>query len=283
MNENTLGFYDALSKGGVGDHRGRGADRRLPAGLPLAPSLPHGRRQVHPRHEAARRPHPQQRLPDLHADGARRSLAEPAVPQPSGHVRRPAHRRLGRATSTGSSDFHRDMIRPLDDPRDRGHHPQVHRRRRARAEGRLRRRRPQHGQHPHHHELPVALVEPARRRVRGHARRSGPSWLVDIVSGIKKRCGDDFPIVVCVNGFESGYLLGEPDDKVFNHDLALETMGMARRRRRRRPHDPQQLAGPARARLPARLPVLPRSPGAGGQDAARSTTPRTWARAPSGS
>ncbi len=85
MNDNTLGFYDALSKGGVGII----ASRRLPLTtlrVPLAPSLPHGRRQVHPGDEAARRSHPQQRLPDLHADGARRAMAEPAVPQPSRHV-----------------------------------------------------------------------------------------------------------------------------------------------------------------------------------------------------
>jgi len=49
---------------------------------------------------------------------------------------------------------------------------------------------------------------------------------IDIVTGIKKRCGDDFPVVVCVNGFECGYFLGEPDDKVFTHDLALKTMDM---------------------------------------------------------
>ena len=49
MNENTLGFYDALVQGRRRHHRRRGADRGLPAGLPLAPSLPHGRGQVHPR------------------------------------------------------------------------------------------------------------------------------------------------------------------------------------------------------------------------------------------
>jgi 2,4-dienoyl-CoA reductase (NADPH2) len=51
--------------------------------------------------------------------------------------------------------------------------------------------------------------------------------VLDVITGIKKRCGDDFPIVVCMNGFESGYLLGEPDDKVFNHELAMRSMAMA--------------------------------------------------------
>ncbi len=32
--------------------------------------------------------------------------------------------------------------------------------------------------------------------------------------------------MVCVNGFESGYLLGEPDNKVFNHELALDDHGL---------------------------------------------------------
>ena len=112
------------------------------------------------------------------------------------------------------------------------------------------------------------VVEPARRRVRGHARRSGPSWLLDIVSGIKKRCGDDFPIVVCVNGFETGYLLGEPDDKVFNHDLALKTMGWLVDAGADALMIRSSWLGLHVPGLPARLPVLPRGPGAGGQDAA---------------
>jgi 2,4-dienoyl-CoA reductase (NADPH2) len=51
-------------------------------------------------------------------------------------------------------------------------------------------------------------------------------FVLDVITGIKKRCGDDFPVVVCMNGFESGYLLGDADDKVFNHKLALEAMAM---------------------------------------------------------
>ena len=60
----------------------------------------------------------------------------------------------------------------------------------------------------------------------GGTQKKRAKLAIDIVSGIKKRCGGDFPIVVCVNGFECGYVLNEPDSKVFNHDLALETMDM---------------------------------------------------------
>jgi 2,4-dienoyl-CoA reductase (NADPH2) len=51
--------------------------------------------------------------------------------------------------------------------------------------------------------------------------------LVDIVTGIKGRCGADFPIVVCLNGIESGYCIGVDDRTCLTHDLALQTMRMA--------------------------------------------------------
>ena len=191
MNDNTLGLLRSAGQGRSGDHRGRGADHRLSPGMPLAPSLPDGRGQIHPRDEAAGGPHPQPWLPDLHADGARRSLAEPAVPQPSGHVRRAAHRRLGREHPP-SQRLPSGHDPAPHHPRDRGHHPQVHRRGRAGAEGRLRRRGPQHGQHPHHHELHVSVVEQARRRVRRHPEETGQAGSTSS-AGIKQRCGDDFP------------------------------------------------------------------------------------------
>ena len=157
-----------------GHHRRRSAHCGLPPGLPLAPSLSPGRRQVHPRDETARRPHPQQWVPDLPADGARRPLAEPAVPQPPGHVRRPAHRRFP------AEDRQDERLPPRPDPaardpRDRGDHQEVHRRGGAGPEGRLRRGGPQHGQHPHHDELHVAVVEPARPTSTGARRRNGPN------------------------------------------------------------------------------------------------------------
>jgi 2,4-dienoyl-CoA reductase (NADPH2) len=38
-------------------------------------------------------------------------------------------------------------------------------------------------------------------------------FLLNIVRGIKQRAGRDFPIMVCINGFESGQVFGIPDDQ----------------------------------------------------------------------
>ena len=49
--------------------------------------------------------------------------------------------------------------------------------------------------------------------------------LLDILTGIKERCGADFPIVVCLNGFEDGYAIGA--DHTFTHNQAVMTMLLA--------------------------------------------------------
>jgi 2,4-dienoyl-CoA reductase (NADPH2) len=51
--------------------------------------------------------------------------------------------------------------------------------------------------------------------------------LVDILTGIKERCGADFPIVICLNGFESGYPIGCDDANCLTHEAALQNMRMA--------------------------------------------------------
>lgn len=49
--------------------------------------------------------------------------------------------------------------------------------------------------------------------------------LTDIITGIKERCGPGFPIVVCLNGFESGHAIGA--EQTFTHGQAVMTMLMA--------------------------------------------------------
>ena len=51
--------------------------------------------------------------------------------------------------------------------------------------------------------------------------------LLDILAGIKERCGGDFAVVVCLNGLESGYCIGVDDRTCLTHELARETMLMA--------------------------------------------------------
>lgn len=49
-------------------------------------------------------------------------------------------------------------------------------------------------------------------------------FLVEIVEGIKKRCGKDFPIVVCLNGFEVGQFIGVDDKTTLTHELATDNI-----------------------------------------------------------
>ncbi len=44
--------------------------------------------------------------------------------------------------------------------------------------------------------------------------------MVEIIAGIKERCGKDFPIVVCLNGFEVGWTIGVESKACLTHELA---------------------------------------------------------------
>ena len=122
------------------------------------------------------------------------------------------------------SDFHRDMIRPLTIPEiediTRKYIDAAERAQKAGFDGVDLNMGSTH--------ITMNFLSPCWNRrddeYGGTPGEAGQAGCIDIVSGIKKRCGDDFPIVVCVNGFETGYLLGDPDSKVFNHELALQTM-----------------------------------------------------------
>lgn len=45
-------------------------------------------------------------------------------------------------------------------------------------------------------------------------------FMVEVIKGIKARCGADFPIVLCLNGFEVGQAIGAPDETCLTHKLA---------------------------------------------------------------
>ena len=265
MNENSLGFYDALARGGVGiisveaptvdypwgcrwSYRYRMDDDKYIPGMKQLVDLIHGHgcpTFMQMEHDG---PWQNPLFPNHPAtfDGPPVGASAVNIPRPS--------------------DFHRDMIRPLTIPEIedivRKYIDAAERAQKAGFDGVDLNMGSTH--------IGMNFLSPFWNRrddEYGGDSKKRAKLVLDVIGGIKKRCGDDFPIVVCLNGFESGYLLGEPDDKVFNHELALESMAMASRRRRRRAHDPQQLAGSARSRFPARLPVLPRGAGPLGQDA----------------
>jgi 2,4-dienoyl-CoA reductase (NADPH2) len=56
----------------------------------------------------------------------------------------------------------------------------------------------------------------------GGTQKKRARFLIEIITGIKERCGTDFPIVVCLNGFETGYPIGVDDDKCLGHEQGLE-------------------------------------------------------------
>ena len=51
--------------------------------------------------------------------------------------------------------------------------------------------------------------------------------MTDILKGIKKACGTDFPITVCLNGFEVGRAIGVNDQECLTHELATGNVLMA--------------------------------------------------------
>jgi 2,4-dienoyl-CoA reductase (NADPH2) len=51
--------------------------------------------------------------------------------------------------------------------------------------------------------------------------------MIDIIKGIKKACGKDFPIVICLNGFEVGRAIGVDDKECLTHGMATQNVLMA--------------------------------------------------------
>ena len=224
MNENTLGFYEALAKGGVGiisveaptvdypqgcrwHHRYRLDDDKYLPGMKELVDLIHS--------------HGCPTFLQMEHDGPWQNPLFPNHP--------PTYEGPPIGASAVNiplpSDFHRDMIRPLAVPEiqdiTRKYIDAAERAQKAGFDGVDLNMGSTH--------ITQNFLSPFWNRrddEYGGTKKNRAKLALDIVSGIKQRCGDDFPIVVCVNGFETGYLLGEPDSKVFNHDLALESMGM---------------------------------------------------------
>jgi 2,4-dienoyl-CoA reductase (NADPH2) len=48
--------------------------------------------------------------------------------------------------------------------------------------------------------------------------------MLDIIRGIKERCGRDFPVVVCLNGFEAGYTINVDNKACLTHELATKNI-----------------------------------------------------------
>jgi 2,4-dienoyl-CoA reductase (NADPH2) len=225
MNDNTLGFYEALAKGGVGiiaveaptvdyprgcrwHHRYRMDDDKYIPGMTQLVDLIHS--------------HGCPTFMQMEHDGPWQNPLFPNHPPtyegpPIGasavNIPRP-------------SDFHRDMIRPLEIPEIEDivqkYINAAERAQKAGFDGVDLNMGSTH--------LGMNFLSPwwnRRDDEYGGTPRKRAKFALDVITGIKKRCGDDFPVVVCTNGFESGYLLGEPDSRVFNHQLAMEAMAMA--------------------------------------------------------
>ncbi len=224
MNDNTLGFYEALAKGGVGiiaveaptldypqgcrwHHRYRMDEDRFIPGMTQLVDLIHS--------------HGCPTFMQMEHDGP---WQNPLFPNHPATYDGPP---IGASAVNidRMSDFHRDMIRPLTVPEIedivRKYIDAAERAQKAGFDGVDLNMGSTH--------ITMNFMSPwwnRRDDEYGGTPQKRAKLAVDIVSGIKGRCGDDFPIVVCVNGFESGYLLGDGDDKVFNHELALQAMGM---------------------------------------------------------
>ncbi len=49
-------------------------------------------------------------------------------------------------------------------------------------------------------------------------------FMVEIIKGIKERCGVNYPIVVCLNGFEVGWTIGVDGETCLTHGLATQNV-----------------------------------------------------------
>ena len=224
MNDNTLGFYEALSKGGVGLIAVEAPTIDYPQGCRW-----HYRYRMD---EDRFIPGMKQLVDLIHSNGCP-TFMQMEHDGPWQNPLFPNHPATFDGPPIGASarniplpgDFHRDMIRPLAIPEieviTRKYIDAAERAQKAGFDGVDLNMGSTH--------ITMNFMSPwwnLRDDEYGGTQKKRAKLGVDIVSGIKKRCGDDFPIVVCVNGFECGWKLNEPDSKVFNHELALETMGM---------------------------------------------------------
>ncbi len=62
-----------------------------------------------------------------------------------------------------------------------------------------------------------------RQDAYGGSRENRARFLVEIVQEIKKRLGRDFPVSVCINGIETGQIMGIPNEKCITREDSSET------------------------------------------------------------
>jgi 2,4-dienoyl-CoA reductase (NADPH2) len=225
MNDNTLGFYEALAKGGVGI---------IAVEAPTV-DYPHGCRWHHRyRMDEDKYIPGMAQLVDLIHNHGCPTFMQMEHDGPWQNPLFPNHPATYDGPPIGASavnisrpgDFHRDVIRPLTTPEIEDivqkYINAAERAQKAGFDGVDLNMGSTH--------IGMNFLSPwwnRRDDEYGGTEEKRARLVLDIISGIKKRCGDDFPLVVCMNGFESGYLLGDPDNKVFNHELAMKSMAMA--------------------------------------------------------
>jgi 2,4-dienoyl-CoA reductase (NADPH2) len=225
MNDNTMGFYDALARGGVGvisveaptvdfpqgcrwHYRYRWDDDKYIPGMKQLVDMIHG--YGCPTFLQMEHDGPWQNpLFDNHPatyDG-------PPIGASAVNIAKP-------------SDFHRDMIRPLTIPEIREiTRKYINAGERGQKAGFDGVDLNMGSSHIGHNFLSPFWNR--RDDEYGGTQKKRAKFVVDVISGIKERCGADFPIVVCLNGFENGYCIGMDDSKCLTHDLATENMKYA--------------------------------------------------------
>ncbi len=223
MNENSLGYYDALARGGAGvvtveaptidyplgarwRERYRMDDDRFIPGMTELVDVIHS--YGAPAFMQMEHDGPWQ---SPLFDNAPATFDGPPIGASAMNIRK-----LG--------DFHRDMIRPLTVP-------EIQEITRKYVDGAERAQKAGYdgidinagSSHIIHNFLSPFWNR--RTDEYGGTQVKRAKLLLDILTGIKERCGADFPIVVCLNGFEDGHAIGA--DHTFTHDQAVMTMLLA--------------------------------------------------------
>ena len=225
MNENTLGFYDALARGGVGiisveaptvdfpqgcrwHYRYRMDDDKYIPGMKILVDTIHGHgcpTFLQMEHDGPW----QNPLFDNHPatyDGPPIGASAVNIPSPA--------------------DFHRDMIRPLTLPEIQEiTQKYINAAERAQKAGFDGIDLNMGSSHLGHNFL--SQFWNRRDDEYGGTQKKRAKFVVDVISGVKERCGADYPIVVCLNGFESGYPIDVDNKKCLTHEQALENMKWA--------------------------------------------------------
>jgi 2,4-dienoyl-CoA reductase (NADPH2) len=225
MNENTLGFYDALARGGVGI---------ISVEAPTV-DYPHGCRW-HYRYrmdDDKYIPGMKQLVDMIHSYGCPTFMQmEHDGPwqnplfdnHPATYDGPPIAASAVNIDKPG--DFHRDMPRPLTVPEiediTRKYIDAAERAQKAGYDGVDLNMASSHIVHNF-----LSPFWNRREDEYGGTQKKRAKFMIDIITGIKERCGADYPVVVCLNGFENGYCIGMDDNKCLTHDLATENMKWA--------------------------------------------------------